>query len=211
MHRLVRSELTSLLPADLANFSCYPRPFPALFLDRDGVINIDTGYLHRSEDCRFVDGIFDVAREFAPTHALIIVTNQAGIGRGFYTEDQFADFMNWMQERFANEGVPLTAVYYCPDHPEDGICAYRRHNDWRKPGAGMFMQAARDFPIDMARSWCIGDTAKDMIAADRAGVGTRVLLSGERNAKVVEASHHVECLGEVRRLLAAPAESQVRG
>ncbi|MDB5411438.1 MAG: family hydrolase [Rhodospirillales bacterium] len=150
---------------------------PALLLDRDGVINVDTGYLHRIEDCRFVDGIFDLVGQFAARgFTVIIVTNQAGIGRGYFGEAEFATLMNWMRFEFLRHGITIAGVYHCPDHPTEGIGIYRRDNPWRKPGPGMFLQAAVDHGLDLARSWSIGDKASDIEAGRAAGVGTLVLF-----------------------------------
>jgi D-glycero-D-manno-heptose 1,7-bisphosphate phosphatase len=148
-----------------------------LLLDRDGVVNHDTGYVARIADCRFVDGIFALTREFAARgFAVVIVTNQAGIGRGYYSESDFAALMDWMRGEFARHGVEIAAVYHCPDHPTEGIGPYRRDNRWRKPGPGMLLQAAADLSLDLARSWTIGDKPSDMAAGRAAGVGTLVLL-----------------------------------
>jgi D-glycero-D-manno-heptose 1,7-bisphosphate phosphatase len=150
---------------------------PALLLDRDGVINVDTGYLHRIADCRFVEGIFDLVSAFAARgFAVVIATNQAGIGRGYYGEAEFSELMGWMIEEFARHGIVIAGVYHCPDHPIEGVGIYRRDNPWRKPGPGMFLQAAADHALDLARSWCIGDKASDVAAGRAAGVGTLVLL-----------------------------------
>lgn len=164
-------------------------PRPALFLDRDGVINIDHGYVHRPEQCEFVPGIFDMVRAFTGRGYLpVIVTNQAGIGRGLYGEEDFHAFMAWMLEQFRAQQIEIAAVYHCPDHPTAGIGAYRRENGWRKPGPGMMLQAAKDLDLDLAASWCVGDKMSDIEAARAAGVGTRVLydpaaeLAGEAGA-----------------------------
>jgi len=152
-------------------------PRCGLLLDRDGIINEDVGYLHRIEDCRFIDGIFEMAQAFAGRgFALAIVTNQSGIGRGYYGIDEFEALMRWMRHAFAAHGVTIDAVYHCPDHPTHGIGAYRRENSWRKPGPGMLLQAAADLDLDLARSWCIGDRTSDVAAGRAAGVGTLVLL-----------------------------------
>jgi D-glycero-D-manno-heptose 1,7-bisphosphate phosphatase len=149
---------------------------PGLLLDRDGVINHDSGYLHRVAECRFVDGIFDLARAFAARgFAIVIATNQSGIGRGYFGEAEFAELMGWMKEAFAREGIPISGVYHCPDHPTAGLGAYRRENPWRKPGPGMFLQAAADLGLDLGRSWCVGDQASAGAAGRAAGVGTLVL------------------------------------
>jgi D-glycero-D-manno-heptose 1,7-bisphosphate phosphatase len=145
----------------------------ALFLDRDGVVNEDTGYLHRIEECRFVDGIFALAAGFAARgFAIVIATNQSGIGRGYFGEADFAALMAWMRGEFQRHGVELAAIYHCPDHPTAGQGAYRRDNPWRKPGAGMLLQAAADLSLDLSRSWSIGDRPGDVEAARTAGIGT---------------------------------------
>jgi D-glycero-D-manno-heptose 1,7-bisphosphate phosphatase len=146
-----------------------------LILDRDGVVNEDSGYLHRIEDCRFVDGIFELAAAFAGRgFTIVIASNQSGIGRGYYTEADFDRLMGWMKGEFARRGVTLAAVYHCPDHPTEGIGRYRRPNPWRKPGPGMLLQAARDLDLDLARCWTVGDQATDIEAGRAAGVGTLV-------------------------------------
>lgn len=150
----------------------------ALILDRDGVINVDHGYVHRPKDCEFVEGIFDMVRAFAERGFLIVIaTNQAGIGRGLYTEEDFQTFMAWMREEFRKQGIEIAAVYHCPDHPSAGIGVYRRENPWRKPGPGMMLQAASDLDLDLEASWCVGDKTSDVEAARSAGIGMRILYA----------------------------------
>lgn len=149
----------------------------SLFLDRDGVINRDEGYLYRIEDCNFIDGIFDLCRTAHRLgYLLIIATNQSGIGRGYFTEQDFQNLMAWMRDRFVAEGAPLTAVYHCPCHP-DGLGAYRKQSDWRKPAPGMLLQAAADFSLDLSASVLIGDQEHDIAAARAAGLGAAVRLA----------------------------------
>ncbi len=146
-----------------------------LILDRDGVINHDTGYVHRIEECRFIDGIFAMTAAFtARGFAIVIATNQSGIGRGLYGEADFAALMNWMRGEFARRGVILAGIYHCPDHPTEGIGAYRRDNPRRKPGPGMLLQAAHDLDLDLARSWTIGNAPGDIAAGRAAGIGTLI-------------------------------------
>ncbi len=146
-----------------------------LILDRDGVINEDSGYLHRIEECRFVDGIFELTAAFAQRGFIIVIaSNQSGIGRGYYTEADFEQLMDWMKSEFARCGVTIAGVYHCPDHPTEGVGRYRRANPWRKPGAGMLLQAARDLDLDLGRSWTVGDQMSDIEAGRAAGVGRLV-------------------------------------
>jgi D-glycero-D-manno-heptose 1,7-bisphosphate phosphatase len=150
----------------------------ALFLDRDGVVNVDKGYVHKPEDCEFVPGIWDVLQDFDQRNFyIIIITNQAGIARGYYTEQQFQEFMWWMGGEFQRRGIALSHVYHCPDHPTEGIGEYRRENPWRKPEPGMILQAQQDYDLDLGASWLIGDKVSDISAGRAAGVGKLVLLS----------------------------------
>jgi D-glycero-D-manno-heptose 1,7-bisphosphate phosphatase len=150
----------------------------ALFLDRDGVINIDYGYVHNTENFEFIDGIFDLAR-IAVSYGLrlIVVTNQAGIGRGFYSEEQFNQLTSWMCQKFIEENAPLSHVYYCPFHPTNGVGRYLKDDYSRKPNPGMFFQAQRDFDIDLSNSVLIGDKVSDIEAGIAAGIGTNLLLA----------------------------------
>ncbi len=152
----------------------------ALFLDRDGIVNLDTGYVHRPADFVFRPGIFALcAAAQARGLALVIVTNQAGIGRGYYTEAEFRALTAWMLARFAARGIGFDAVEHCPDHPTHGIGAYRRETPRRKPGPGMILDAAAALGLDPARSALLGDRATDMQAARAAGVATRLLLPAD--------------------------------
>lgn len=152
---------------------------PALFLDRDGVINVDHGYVHTPENFEFVDGIFEVvATAKRAGFLVVVVTNQAGIGRGYYSETQFHALTDWMKARFAERGGQIDAVYFCPCHPEHGIGQYRRESEFRKPAPGMLLLAQRELDIDLSSSIFVGDKASDMQAGRAAGVG-RLLLLGD--------------------------------
>ena len=142
----------------------------ALFLDRDGVINHDAGYACSIEAFRFVDGIFALVRGvLALGRRVVVVTNQAGIGRGYYTPDDFARLTAWMRDRFAEHGAPLTAVYHCPYHPE-GIPPWRGDAPCRKPRPGMLLEAAADLGLDLGASVLIGDHETDIAAGRAAGL-----------------------------------------
>ena len=152
----------------------------ALFLDRDGVINVDTGYVHRREDFVFADGIFPLcAAAGALGLEIHVATNQAGIGRGLYTEAQFAALTGWMVAEFAARGIVIAAVHHCPDHPDHGLGAYRRASPRRKPEPGMLLDAAAAHGLDLSGSAMLGDKATDMQAAAAAGLGLMLLLSDD--------------------------------
>lgn len=152
---------------------------PALFLDRDGVINVDRAYVHRIADVEFMPGIFDLVRTaIALGMAPVVVTNQAGIGRGYYSEADFAALTHWMCERFAEAGAPLDRVYHCPSHPTHGVGAYRVDSPWRKPHPGMLLAARDELGVDLARSALVGDKASDIEAGRAAGVPLLLWLRG---------------------------------
>ncbi len=146
------------------------RPHKALFLDRDGVINVNHGYVYRQADIEFIDGIFDLCRRaIARNYRLIIVTNQSGIARGYYSHQQFAVLRDWLEHQFWRQGIPITHTYYCPHHPQMGLpCCCR------KPRPGMLWRAARTYNVDLQRSILVGDSESDIECARNAGVGTAV-------------------------------------
>ena len=155
-----------------------PARTPALFLDRDGVINVDRGYVHRIEDIEFIPGIFELAR-FAASELrwpIVVVTNQSGIGRGYFGETAYRAVTDWMCERFRSERAPIAKVYHCPFHPEHGLGAYKADHEWRKPNPGMFLQAASDLSLDLPSSALVGDKRDDIAAAAAAGVPLRIRL-----------------------------------
>jgi len=164
----------------------------ALFLDRDGVINHDSGYTSRAENFQFIDGIFDLCRAARRSgYLLIVVTNQAGIGRGYYSEQDFSTLTEWMRERFEAEGVPITDVFHCPYHPEHGIGRYKKDSFDRKPNPGMLLRAAEKHGLDLKRSVMIGDKDSDMQAASKAGVGVRChYLADEHEVVLSRAATH---------------------
>ncbi len=144
----------------------------ALLLDRDGVINVNFGYVHTPEGTQWVDGIFDLCRAAeAAGYILVVVTNQAGIARGFYSEEQFVQYTDWMLQQFSMRGISILRVYYCPHHPSAGHGVYQVDCQCRKPRPGMILAAAQDLDIDLSESVMIGDKASDMLAGCAAGVG----------------------------------------
>jgi D-glycero-D-manno-heptose 1,7-bisphosphate phosphatase len=145
---------------------------PALFLDRDGVLNEDQGYVHRWEDFRWIPGARETIAAFNRAGWwVIVVTNQSGVGRGYYSEAEMHALHARMAEELAQVGARIDAVYFCPHHPEAPEAAYR-HPDPpdRKPNPGMILRALADWPIDREASVLVGDKSSDIEAAQRAGV-----------------------------------------
>ena len=146
----------------------------AAFLDRDGVINVDSGYVGRWEDFEYLpDAIEGLKQLQSAGYKLVVVTNQSGIARGYYSEDDFLLLTETMKADLENRGVVLTAVYYCPYLEDADLESYRVTSDLRKPEPGMLLKAAQDHDIDLSRSIMVGDKVSDMVAAERAGVPDR--------------------------------------
>jgi D-glycero-D-manno-heptose 1,7-bisphosphate phosphatase len=136
----------------------------ALFLDRDGVINEDSAYPHKPEHIIFKPGIFEFCKKAQDRgYLLMVITNQAGVAKGYFTEDDVKKLHEWMGERFKEQGVTISAFYYCPFHPKAKIEKYRQDSECRKPAPGMILQAVRDFDIDISHSLVVGDKATDRI------------------------------------------------
>lgn len=150
----------------------------AAFLDRDGVINIDHGYVYRWEDFEFVPGAVDAMRRLQEAgYLLVVVTNQSGIARGMYSEADFALLSERLCEHLATQGVELAAIEYCPHLPKGSVARYARECDCRKPAPGMILRAAERLQLDLTASLLFGDKPSDLEAAQRAGVGRAALLA----------------------------------
>ncbi len=176
----------------------------ALFLDRDGVINVDVGYIWRPEDFIFHDGVFAACRQARTLgYHLVVVTNQAGIGRGLYSEDDFQQLTEWMCARFAGEGAEIARVFHAPTHPEEGIGIYKRESIDRKPGPGMLFKARDALGLDMAASALVGDRETDIEAAIGAGVGRRLLVHTDAVPTKTQADAVVGSLADAVFWLAA--------
>lgn len=139
----------------------------ALFLDRDGTINVEKNYVYRIEDFEFREGIFELVKGYSDRGYLIfVVTNQSGLARGYYTLDDFLTLTGWMVKQFSERGISIAKVYYCPHHPGiTGQC------QCRKPAPGMILEAITEFDVDAASSVLIGDMETDLEAGRRAGIG----------------------------------------
>lgn len=179
-------------------------PKRALFLDRDGVINVNHGYVHRPENFEFIDGVFDLVRAaHAQKYKVIVVTNQAGIARGFYSEQQFHDLTDWMCARFYEERAPIDRVYFSPYHPTQGQGAYKRDDASRKPRPGMILQAQLEFNLDLKSCLLIGDKPSDIQAGIAAGVGCNILFAQAELAELSSGKYtRISSLRDALNLLA---------
>jgi D-glycero-D-manno-heptose 1,7-bisphosphate phosphatase len=149
----------------------------AVFLDRDGVINHDYAYVSKIEDFEFIDGVFDACQQFIKQgFMIIVVTNQSGIGRGYYSEQDFNVLTDWMKSEFNKHQIPITEVYFCPHHPKNALPEYLKECDCRKPMPGMLNQAIERFDIDVSKSIMVGDKISDLQAAQAAGIKTKILV-----------------------------------
>lgn len=177
----------------------------AVFLDRDGVINVDTAYCSRIEDFRFVDGVLEAAKAlYAAGWLLVVVTNQSGIGRGYYTEADFRRLTGWMKDVFEKAGAPLADVRFCPHHPDAAVPEYRCRCNCRKPAPGMILEAAETLGIDLTQSVMVGDKQGDMQAAKAAGIPHRIFVGTDGKAMpetVPEATDTARSLTEAAALI----------
>ena len=168
-----------------------------IFLDRDGVINKEINYLNKIDDCEFIDGIFDACLHFQKLgFEIIIISNQSGIARGYYTESDYKKLTQWLLRQFENNNIDILDTFHCP-HGPDSNC------DCRKPKPGMFIKAKNKYKIDMKNSWMIGDTETDIQAAISAGVKNTILVrSGHLIDKSTSsASYFVDSIQELNQVI----------
>lgn len=145
---------------------------PAVFLDRDGVLNIDKGYICRKEDFVWIDGAKEAIKLLNDDgYYVFVITNQSGVARGYYTEDDIIKLHNWMNEELSKAGALIDRFYYCPHLPEAAVEKYRVCCKCRKPAPGLILQAFNDWPVvDKGRSFLIGDSERDVEAAKNAEI-----------------------------------------
>jgi D-glycero-D-manno-heptose 1,7-bisphosphate phosphatase len=142
----------------------------AIFLDRDGIINQDVGYVYKVEEFKFVDKIFDACRHFDSLgFKLVIITNQSGIFREYYTQDDFLMLNDWMLKQFKNHGINILDIFFCPHGPDSNCLC-------RKPLPGMLLKALKKYNFEIKNSWLIGDKETDIQAANAAGITNTILL-----------------------------------
>lgn len=159
---------------------------PAVFFDRDGVLNFDSGFVDAPDRWDWIAGAREAVKRCNDLgYLVLVVTNQSGIGRGYFPETRFWDLMAWCDEQLREVGAHIDAVYHCPHHPEAAVAAYRKVCDCRKPGPGLLDQAIRDWSLDLDRSVFIGDSARDLEAARARGIAAR-LFTGSNLLRFVE-------------------------
>jgi len=165
----------------------------ALFLDRDGVINIEKDYLYKIDDFEFIDGIFELCSYYqAKNYKIIVVTNQSGIARKYYTENDFDILSQWMIQEFYKKKINITAIYHCPHHPNiSGECSCR------KPKPGMLFDAYKYYNIDLANSIIIGDKERDIEAGLNAGLKETYLFDSEETILESKATKIVKKLEDI--------------
>lgn len=142
----------------------------AVFLDRDGTLNVDRDYLYRIEDFEFLPGAVEGLRLLQEAgFLLVVITNQSGIARGYYTEDDFTKLTSWMTGELRRQGVKLAGVYYCPHLPDGAVSEYRMDCPCRKPKTGLFDRAVRELDISLTHSFAVGDRLRDCAVCTPSG------------------------------------------
>lgn len=171
--------------------------YKVIFLDRDGVINEDLGYVHKSKDFIFIEGVFSSLKRLQSLgYKFIVVTNQSGIGRNFFSVQDYRDLDNWMILRFKENGIDILDTFFCPHTPLDKCKC-------RKPKPGLFNQAIEKYNIDIDSSWMIGDSERDIVAANRIGIRNSILVrSGhEINEKNSSAKFVIDSINNVNEII----------
>jgi len=172
---------------------------PAVFLDRDGTLNVEKDYLYRVEDFEFIPGAPEAIKLLKDAgYLVIVVTNQSGVARGYYSLEDVARLHEHLSSCLAPLNVRIDGYYVCPHHPTAGVGAFKSDCTCRKPNPGMLLEAARDLHVDLSRSWMIGDKVADVEAGRRAGVRPLFVRTGHGVAEERGLKHsEQECFASV--------------
>lgn len=169
----------------------------AIFLDRDGVINIDNNYVYKISDFEFVPDIFDILKYLQDLdYLLFIITNQSGIGRGYYTKEDFFELNNWMMNEFKKENIFISQVEFCPHHPiENCKC--------RKPKTGMIESILGNYDLDLLNSWLIGDRLSDIECAKKAGIKNTIRIDNQMFGinKILEFDYECKSINFIKNII----------
>ncbi len=172
----------------------------AVFLDRDGVINVEKDYVYTIDEFEFIEDSIEALKILQDKgYALVVVTNQSGIARGYYTEEDFLKLTEWMDWCLIDRGVTLDGIYYCPHHPEKGIGKYKVECNCRKPKAGLIFDAVKQLNIDLSRSVMVGDKLSDIECGKNAGIKRNYLV---RSGHVITAEEEKQATGVYKDLMA---------
>ena len=164
-----------------------------IFLDRDGVINIEKNYLHKIDDFEFISGVFDACSYFTNLgYKIIIITNQSGISRGYFSIKDFDILTKWMIKQFNSMEIEILDVFYCPHSPADNC-------NCRKPKPGMLIKAKEKYDLNLKESWVIGDKENDIKAANNAGVNNTILVRSGHIINEMDslATHIIDSIKEI--------------
>ena len=149
-------------------------------MDRDGVINHDSGYVYKSSELLFIDGVFEACYSLQQAgYLIVVVTNQSGVARGYYTEEDVIALHEWMQGKFEAHQVNISRFYFCPHHKNEGQGIYKKDCPCRKPNPGMLLKATEELALDLSKSIMIGDRESDIVVGKTVGVGATVWVSSE--------------------------------
>jgi len=183
-------------------------PNKAVFLDRDHTLIDDPGYLADPQAVKLLPGVELAVKSLVQAgYKIVVVTNQSGIARGLLTEEALDAIHAEMRRQLADRGAHLDAIYYCPFHPEGTVETYARESEFRKPQPGMLLKAAEDLDLDLAQSWMVGDSGRDIEAGQRAGCRTirirvqSLHLAGETEVEDVQADYTVRNLVDAARVI----------